>query len=100
LCGRSVDPPHNEVTGQGAQTMVIEAEIVHVMETWPLQLVVQSLEGRYHVNLQEHTRIIRNNQEVRAGELRPRMKVEITGQKAGTALTAELIRITNPNPAN
>jgi len=30
LCGpRSVDPPHNEVTGQGAQTMVIEAEIVH-----------------------------------------------------------------------
>ena len=96
----STEQPLNKVTVQGAQTMVIEAEIVRIMETWPLQLVVQAPQGLYDVRLLEQTRIVRNDQEVSAGELRPRMKVEISGQGEGTALTAQLIRITDPNTEN
>jgi hypothetical protein len=73
--------------------MIIEGAVVHVRETWPLQLVVQSPQGRYDVTLMEETQVIRNDRHVSPGELKPRMKVEVSGEGQGSALTAQLIRI-------
>ena len=72
--------------------MVIEGEIIHVMETWPLQ-VVQSQQGRYDVSLLEQTRILRGSQQVSASELRPGTNVEILGEGEGMALRAQTVRI-------
>jgi hypothetical protein len=73
--------------------MVIEGRIVHVMETWPLQLVVQSSAGRYEVSLLEETRVLRHDREVSHGELRPGLRVEISGPGEGRTMRAESIRI-------
>ena len=73
--------------------MVIEGAVVHVKETWPLQLVVQSSQGRYDVTLMEETQVTRNDRHVSPGELKPRMKVKVSGEGQGTALKAQLIQI-------
>lgn len=92
LSGCGADRPGNRV-GLGARTVIIEGEIVNVLETWPLQLVVQAAGQSYDVRLLENTRIVRNEREVGAGELRPATKVEIFGEAEGTALTAQSITI-------
>jgi hypothetical protein len=37
--------------------MVYEGTIVAVMETWPLQLIISSTQGRVHITMREDTEI-------------------------------------------
>lgn len=77
----------------GACAMELEGEVLHVMETWPLQLVVVAADGRYDVRLLETTRVVRKNREVRPGELRPKVRISISGMRTGTAIVAQYIKI-------
>jgi hypothetical protein len=71
----------------------IRGSIAHVLETWPLQLVVDSAGRRYDVRLSEDTRVTRSGAAADPGHLRPGMEVEVSGHMAGLAIVADAIMI-------
>ncbi|NJM17348.1 MAG: hypothetical protein HC836_04495 [Richelia sp. RM2_1_2] len=78
------------------EQMIISGKIVQVMESWPLQLSVETSSGSYDVQLLEDTKITRQGQEVKPGELSPNMPVKIEGQLSksnSNAFTASNIEI-------
>lgn len=76
------------------EIMVIEGTIMEIMESWPLQLSVQTLSGRYHVELLEETLITEDNAGVDPGDLRQNMIIRVEGTESGTnAAMADTIEI-------
>ena len=78
------------------EAMIIEGRIAEVMETWPLQLIVETHTGRYQVALQAETKIGKKGQGVGAGTLRHGLNVQIEGQRSGStqsAMTARVIEV-------
>lgn len=73
--------------------VIITGKISHVMETWPLQLVVWSERGEYDIALSAETRVVRNEVHVSPGEWRPGLMVEVLCRGVAPLLTAEMIRI-------
>jgi hypothetical protein len=74
--------------------MVIEGEVVAVMESWPLQLTVQTMQGTYHVALLDETQITQRAELAEPSALRPGARVRIEGrQSAASALVAKNIEI-------
>lgn len=75
--------------------MIIEGTIVEVMESWPLQLMVQTREGRYYVELLSETRITQAGESINQENLSPNLLVQITGKAGFEQLTmsAETIEI-------
>jgi len=73
--------------------MVIQGRIVEVMESWPVQLVVQTRDGRYHVELLSQASVERGNQKVDPGQLVPNMQVRVEGQSGSGqfTMTAQLV---------
>jgi hypothetical protein len=62
--------------------LAIEGTIREVMETWPLQLVVEGPQGRVAVTLPEHLAV--RERDGRAGEvrsLRPGRRIRIEGSE-------------------
>ena len=57
--------------------MLIEATIVLIMESWPLQLTFQTPAGRQHVVLAENVRIQRAGAVVDPGALQPGQRVRV-----------------------
>jgi hypothetical protein len=55
----------------------MKATIIHIMESWPLQLALQSPTGSEHAALAENARILRGCVIVGPGELRPGQSVEV-----------------------
>ncbi len=92
----------NEDAAQGStvsatgEKMVIEGKIVEVMESWPLQLVVETQSGRYYVELVPETTIAQQGQKVDQGNLKAGLQVQLEGQRSGSsqlAMTAQVIEI-------
>ena len=78
--------------------MIIEGKIVEVMESWPLQLTVETETGRYHVQLLSETTITREGETVDPGELLPDLQVQVEGQASGSnAMTAQAIEVLSEN---
>lgn len=74
--------------------MKLEGVIVEIMESYPLQLVVETRAGRYQVALSEATAIIQNSATRQQADLRVQMHVQITGSQSGAnAMTAATIEI-------
>ena len=75
--------------------MIIEGTIVEVMESWPLQLSVQTREGRYYVEVLSKTRITQAGESINQGDLSPNLQVQINGDPGFDKLTmtAETIKI-------
>lgn len=74
--------------------MIIEGKIVEVMESWPLQLTVETETGRYHVELLSETTITREGETVDPGELLPDLLIRVQGQRTGSsAIIAQTIEI-------
>ena len=75
--------------------MIIEGTIIEVMESWPLQLIVQTREGRYYVELLSETRITQAGESINQGNLSPNLQVQINGNAGFDKLTmsAETIEI-------
>jgi hypothetical protein len=78
------------------QALMIEGNIVQVMESYPLQLIVETSMGRYHVALSNNTRVTQQGQTVEQTQLRTGMHVQIEGQTSSIddhAMTAQAIEI-------
>ena len=75
--------------------MVIEGTIIEVMESYPLQLIVQTREGQYYVELLSETRITQAGESINQGNLSPNMQVKITGNDGFEQLTmsAKIVEI-------
>lgn len=71
----------------------MEATIVNVMESWPLQLALQTSSGPQHVALDESAQIARGGVTLSAGDLRPGQRVRITLHADGGRTTATQIEI-------
>ena len=66
------------------------------MESWPLQLMVETNAGSYYVELLVDTRITQNGKDVEVSRLMPDAQVVITGEASPTqdnAMTAQSIEI-------
>jgi hypothetical protein len=73
---------------------IVEGNIVRVMESWPLQLVVDTPSGRLGVLLTEETKIMEGGRSAGSNALLPGEKVRLAGRsKTGrpeTFLAAEI----------
>jgi hypothetical protein len=79
-----------------ADSMSIEGEITGVMETWPLQLTVETANESYQVSLEPDTAITQDGQVIEAGQLSPGQAVTILGTLSpseSNAMVAESIEI-------
>jgi len=101
-CGgeQTVSSPDDPVAAPSptvtSEPMIVEGQITEVMESWPLQLVVETQTGRYHIQLLEETKIIQEGQAVNPEILKPGMRVQVKGQGSESnqlAMTAEAIEI-------
>ena len=63
----------------------IEGTVLGVMESWPLQLSIESGAQVYHVELTETTRVLRAGREVSPNSLRPQDLVRVTLSAPGAA---------------
>lgn len=57
--------------------IAMEATIVHIMESWPLQLALQTPAGREQVMLADNARIQRAGAPVDPGALQPGQRVRL-----------------------
>ncbi len=74
--------------------MIIEGNIQEVMESWPLQLIVQTHSGNIHVDLSAQTVITIGNRSVDTKRLSPGIRVRIEGVSIGEiGFEAHSIRI-------
>jgi hypothetical protein len=69
----------------------MEATVLHIMESWPLQLVLQTPAGREQIVLAENARIQRNGVPASPGALQPGQRVRVLIQTTnGARRIAEL----------
>lgn len=76
--------------------MIIEGKILNVMESWPLQLVVEVHNEKFHVMLQPDTKIVRRGYEANPKLLVPGINVLIEGNITNGnkfAMTAKSIKM-------
>jgi hypothetical protein len=79
--------------GEEEVRMLIEGEVVGVMETWPLQLAVQTDAGTYHVILGD-TVITSGGRSASPEDIRPGLDVRVEGEASGRrGMTASRIDI-------
>lgn len=74
--------------------MQIEGVIVEIMESYPLQLVVETTSGPYQVALSEEVVITAAGAARQQGDLQRQMRVRITGDRSGAnAIMAHTMEI-------
>lgn len=61
--------------------------ILRIMETWPLQLVLQTPTGNVQVMLAENVRIRRGGELIDPGQLRTGQRVRVLMQEANGAIS-------------
>lgn len=72
----------------------IEGTILEVMESWPLQLVVDAEQDRFQVALKEDTQVLEDSERVDPGRFRPGLRVRVEGARTGaSALRADTVHI-------
>ncbi len=88
----SQEPIGNETR----EAMSIEGKISQVMESFPLQLMVETKNGRYYVALLPETKITQQGKTVDTSKLNPGLTVKIQGLSSAAnqlAMTAQVIGI-------
>lgn len=74
--------------------MSLEGVIAELYETWPLQLNLKTPSGLYLVALSEQTKVVGGKRSIPATQLKPGMKVKISGTLTGDkAITAQSITV-------
>ncbi len=63
----------------------MEATIIDIMESWPLQLVLQSQNVKEHVVLDENVRIYRAGILIDPGMLRPGQRIRVVRRSTGNS---------------
>ena len=93
---RSVSSPNNPGIPHSSETIDVEGKISQVMESFPLQLVVETRNGRCCVALVPETKIVQQGKTVDASNLHPGLTVKIQGLSSAAdrlAMTARVIEI-------
>lgn len=93
---QSVSSPNNHSVPHTSEAIGIEGKISQVMESFPLQLMVETKDGCYCVALLPETKIARQGKTVDASNLNPGLTVEIQGLSSAAnqlAMTAQVIKI-------
>ena len=93
---RSVSSPNNASVPHTSQAIAIEGKITQVMESFPLQLMVETQDGRYYVALLPETKITQQGKTLDASNLNPGLKVKIQGLSSAanrSAMTAQAVEI-------
>jgi len=75
-----------------SEVMTIKGHIIEVMESFPLQLIVNVEGTQYYVGLLEETSVIKAGRTVDAGILRPSLDITIRGERSETNKTAMIAR--------
>ncbi len=85
--------PITETVSAGGD-MQLEGVIVEIMESYPLQLVVETTTGRYQVALTEATTLTEAADSRAQADLQVQMRIRLTGvQHDANAMTATTIEI-------
>ena len=93
---RAISSPNNPSTPPNSEAIGIEGKISQVMESFPLQLMVETKNGRYCVALLPETKVIHQGKTVDASNLNPGLTVKIQGLSSAAdrlAMTARVIEI-------
>ncbi|MDJ0590061.1 MAG: hypothetical protein QNJ72_08725 [Pleurocapsa sp. MO_226.B13] len=93
---QSVSSANNTRKKDASEAISIEGKISQVMESFPLQLMVETDRGRYYVALISETKITQQEKTVDASNLNPDLKVKIHGLSSAVnqlAMTAQVIEI-------
>ena len=93
---RSVSSPNNPSIPHSSQAIDVFGKISQVMESFPLQLMVETRNGRYCVALQSETKIVHQGKAVDASNLNPGLIVKIQGLSSTAdrlAVTAQAVEI-------
>ncbi|MCD4790080.1 MAG: hypothetical protein K8R37_08790 [Bacteroidales bacterium] len=72
--------------------MTIKGNIIEIMESYPLQLIVDVEGTKYYVGLLEETSIIKAGRTADAGILRPSLDITIRGERSETDKTAMIAK--------
>jgi hypothetical protein len=80
--------------------MQIEGKIIDVFETWPLQLTVETRDGRLYVGLQLDTTITYHGLPSGASELKAHRWIRIDGEESAPQgfLARSITILTQPSP--
>ena len=84
------------IGSETSEAIIIEGKISQVMESFPLQLMVETKNGRYYVALLPETKIHQQGKTVNTSKLNPGLTVKIQGLSLAVnqlAMTAQVIRI-------
>lgn len=76
---------------------LVEGKILYIMESWPLQLMIETkAKEKVYVTLLSDTPVIRNNNKINYKELAPNLQVKIKGSyyENELAMTANTIEVT------
>lgn len=95
---QSVSSPNNPDVSHTSKAISIEGKISQVMESFPLQLMVETQDGRYYVALLPETKIAQQGKTVDASNLNPGLTVKIQGLSSAAgrlAMTAQAVEITS-----
>ena len=77
--------------------LVIEGIVVSVMETWPLQLVIQQGAIRYDVSLSESVDVKAGGVQVGVAVIRPGARVTVFGERrSGGSVVASTVLVRSP----
>ena len=68
----------------------MDATILHVMESWPLQLALETSAGSEQLALANGARILRAGEPIDPGELKPGLRVRVLSRTAAGEI-AELL---------
>ena len=93
---QSVSSPNNPSIPPSSQVISIEGKITQVMESFPLQLMVETQDGRYCVALQPQTKIVQQGKTSDASNLHLDLTVTIKGLSSAanrSAMTAQAVEI-------
>lgn len=93
---QSVSSPNNPGVSPTSKAIGIEGKISQVMESFPLQLMVETQDGRYCVALLPETKIAQQGKTVDASNLNPGLTVKIQGLSSAAdrlAMAAQAVEI-------
>ena len=93
---RSVFEQNNASVPHTNRAIDIEGKISQVMESFPLQLMVETQDGRCCVALKPETKVTQQGKTVDASNLNPGLRVKIQGLSSAAdrlAMTAQAVEI-------
>lgn len=76
--------------------MIIKAKVLHVMESWPLQLTVEGDGGKFEIALELDTKVTRQGHRVNPKEIVPGINIRANGDSPTSnkfGMTAKSIEI-------